>query len=74
MDARARAVKVDVHVNNGTYKPMGNGSASSLRSEAAKDSGSEHAYEQICIRQDEHGSPKYAGSHKKLADNASDGR
>ncbi|XP_016838584.1 nucleolar and coiled-body phosphoprotein 1 isoform X2 [Nasonia vitripennis] len=65
-------VKVDVHINNGTFKPaMGNGS---VRSELAKDSGSEHAYEQICIRQDEQqqqASPKYAASHKKLgSDNA----
>lgn len=69
------AVKVDVHINNGTFKPMGSGSgASSLRSEAAKDSGSENAYEQICIRQEEQGSPKYESAHKKLTDDAPDVR
>ncbi|XP_011499589.1 PREDICTED: uncharacterized protein LOC105363556 [Ceratosolen solmsi marchali] len=63
-------VKVDVHINNGTLIP--NGSTNSLRSELAKDSGSEHAYEQICIGHEEQGNHKYTGAAKKHPDNASD--
>ncbi|XP_014203384.1 uncharacterized protein LOC106635761 [Copidosoma floridanum] len=91
-------VKVDVHINNNGSHSKGSGSSpvlpsiasagSSPRSEhAAKatDSGSEHAYEQICIGRDEAalcqargcaGSPSSVGAHKKLAatDNVADTR
>ncbi|XP_020288733.1 espin [Pseudomyrmex gracilis] len=63
-------VKVDVHINNGGYvgRPhAGNGHAA--RSEIARES-SEHAYEQICVRQEETGS--VSSSSRKKTDNASD--
>ncbi|XP_071627013.1 uncharacterized protein F [Temnothorax longispinosus] len=65
-------VKVDVHINNGggfVGRPhTGNGHAA--RSEIARES-SDHAYEQICVRQEETSSVS-SSSRKKPADNASD--
>ncbi|KMQ89239.1 muscle m-line assembly protein unc-89, partial [Lasius niger] len=64
-------VKVDVHINNNGFvgKPHpSNGHAA--RSELAREP-SEHAYEQICVRQEETGSVN-SSSRKKPADNASD--
>ncbi|XP_043274475.1 protein bangles and beads isoform X2 [Venturia canescens] len=68
---RQQRVKVDVHINNGSYKSVGNGN--SIRSDSIKDSGSgtEHAYEQICIRPEENDSVN-SSSHKKLSDDASE--
>ncbi|XP_074112762.1 espin protein forked isoform X1 [Cotesia typhae] len=60
-------VKVDVHINNGSYKPISNGN--SIKSDIIKDT--EHAYEQICIRPDETESVKSVG-HKKFNDDASE--
>lgn len=67
------SVKVDVHINNGNYKPIGNGN--SIRSDSIKDSGSgtEHAYEQICIRPEENDSV-HSSSQKKLNDVSSESR
>ncbi|CAD6242746.1 GSCOCG00009558001-RA-CDS [Cotesia congregata] len=62
-------VKVDVHINNGSYKPISNGN--SIKSDIIKDT--EHAYEQICIRPDETESVKSVG-HKKFNDDASESR
>ncbi|XP_011863377.1 PREDICTED: espin [Vollenhovia emeryi] len=64
-------VKVDVHINNGGFvgRPhTGNGHAA--RSEIARES-SDHAYEQICVRQEETSSVS-SSSRKKPADNTSD--
>lgn len=64
-------VKVDVHINNGGFvgRPHpGNGHAA--RSEIARES-SDHAYEQICVRQEETSSVSSA-SRKKPVDNTSD--
>ncbi|KAL0112806.1 hypothetical protein PUN28_012220 [Cardiocondyla obscurior] len=64
-------VKVDVHINNGGFvgRPhTGNGHAA--RSEIARES-TDHAYEQICVRQEETSSVS-SSSRKKPADNASD--
>ncbi|KAM0734998.1 hypothetical protein ACS0PU_011111 [Formica fusca] len=64
-------VKVDVHINNNGFvgRPHpSNGHAA--RSELAREP-SEHAYEQICVRQEETGSVS-SSSRKKPADNASD--
>ncbi|XP_066584473.1 espin isoform X2 [Prorops nasuta] len=60
-------VKVDVHINNGGLAKGTGGNASS---DISRD-GSEHAYEQICIRQEETTS---VGSytHKRITDNVSD--
>ncbi|XP_033228607.1 espin isoform X2 [Belonocnema kinseyi] len=63
-------VKVDVHINNGTYKPINNGN--SIRSDSIIKDSSEHAYEQICLRQEENDSVS-SSSQKKLSDNNSDG-
>lgn len=63
------SVKVDVHINNGSYKPISNGN--SIKSDIIKDT--EHAYEQICIRPDETESVKSVG-HKKFNDDASESR
>ncbi|XP_039312247.1 espin isoform X2 [Solenopsis invicta] len=66
-------VKVDVHINNGGFvgRPHpGNGHAA--RSEIARES-SDHAYEQICVRQEETSSVS-SSSRKKPADNTSDSR
>ncbi|XP_057325547.1 espin isoform X1 [Microplitis mediator] len=60
-------VKVDVHINNGSYKPVSNGN--SIKSDIIKDT--EHAYEQICIRPDETESVKSVGQ-KKFNDDASE--
>lgn len=72
--ARLRlSVKVDVHINNGGFvgRPhTGNGHAA--RTEIARES-SDHAYEQICVRQEETSSVS-SSSRKKPADNASDSR
>lgn len=62
-------MKVDVHINNGSYKSVSNGN--SIRSDVIKDT--EHAYEQICIKPDETESDKSVG-HKKLNDDASESR
>ncbi|XP_043480070.1 espin isoform X2 [Leptopilina heterotoma] len=64
-------VKVDVHINNGTYKPISNGH--SIRSDSIIKDTSEHAYEQICLRQEENDSSVSSSFQKKLSDNASDG-
>lgn len=67
------SVKVDVHINNNGFvgRPHpSNGHAA--RSELAREP-SEHAYEQICVRQEETGSVN-SSSRKKPADNASDSR
>ncbi|XP_018342594.1 PREDICTED: espin isoform X1 [Trachymyrmex septentrionalis] len=64
-------VKVDVHINNGGFvgRPHpGNGHAA--RSEIARES-SDHAYEQICVRQEETSSVS-SSSRKKPVDNTSD--
>ncbi|XP_071575502.1 uncharacterized protein [Temnothorax nylanderi] len=65
-------VKVDVYINNGggfVGRPhTGNGHAA--RSEIARES-SDHAYKQICVRQEETSSVS-SSSRKKPADNASD--
>ncbi|XP_029175810.1 espin [Nylanderia fulva] len=64
-------VKVDVHINNNGFvgRPHpSNGHAA--RSELAREP-SEHAYEQICVRQEETSSVS-SSSRKKAADNASD--
>ncbi|XP_012284803.1 titin [Orussus abietinus] len=58
-------VKVDVHINNGNYKPLGNGT--SVRSDLIKET--EHAYEQICIRQEDE---SVKSSHGKSSDNVSE--
>ncbi|XP_051158773.1 espin isoform X2 [Leptopilina boulardi] len=63
-------VKVDVHINNGTYKPISNGH--SIRSDSIIKDSSEHAYEQICLRQEENDSVS-SSFQKKLSDNTSDG-
>ncbi|XP_053986968.1 uncharacterized protein LOC128880669 [Hylaeus volcanicus] len=62
-------VKVDVHINNGVLdRPTaGNGYAS--KPEAAREP-FEHAYEQICLRQD---TEPGTAAQKRLPDNASDG-
>lgn len=67
------SVKVDVHINNGGFvgRPHpGNGHAA--RSEIARES-SDHAYEQICVRQEETSSVS-SSSRKKPVDNTSDSR
>ncbi|XP_012542288.2 espin [Monomorium pharaonis] len=64
-------VKVDVHINNGGFvgrSHPGNGHAA--RSEIAREP-SDHAYEQICVRQEETSSVS-SSSRKKPADNTSD--
>ncbi|XP_018051616.1 PREDICTED: espin isoform X1 [Atta colombica] len=64
-------VKVDVHINNGGFvgRPHpGNGHAT--RSEIARES-SDHAYEQICVRQEETSSVS-SSSRKKPVDITSD--
>lgn len=61
-------VKVDVHINNnGGFGHSANGHAA--RSEIVPREPSEHAYEQICIRQEEIDS-----GEKKSNDNVSDSR
>ncbi|XP_034952137.1 nucleolar protein dao-5 isoform X2 [Chelonus insularis] len=60
-------VKVDVHINNGSIKSVSNGN--SIKSDVIKEP--DHAYEQICIRQDETESVK-SGSNKKFSDDASE--
>ncbi|XP_015524779.1 espin [Neodiprion pinetum] len=74
-------VKVDIHANNvinnniinnnnnvhnNNYKPITNGVP--IRSNVIKDT--EHAYEQICLRQAE--TDSVTSSHKKISDNVSD--
>ncbi|RLU21115.1 hypothetical protein DMN91_005488 [Ooceraea biroi] len=64
-------VKVDVHINNGGFvgRPHpSNGHAA--RSEIAKEP-QDHAYEQICVRQEEIGNVG-SSSRKKSTDNVSD--
>ncbi|XP_025156038.1 espin isoform X2 [Harpegnathos saltator] len=65
-------VKVDVHINNGGFnRSLHPGNGHAARSEIAPRESSEHAYEQICVRQEETGSVG-SSSRKKLADNTSD--
>lgn len=68
------SVKVDVHINNGGFaRPHpANGHAARAEIAPARES-SEHAYEQICVRQEETGSVG-SSSRKKPPDNASDSR
>ncbi|XP_011254235.1 espin [Camponotus floridanus] len=65
-------VKVDVHINNNGFvgKPHpSNGHAARSSADLAREP-SEHAYEQICVRQEETSS--VSSSRKKPTDNASD--
>lgn len=67
------SVKVDVHINNGGFvgRPHpSNGHAA--RSEIAREP-PDHAYEQICVRQEEIGNVG-SSSRKKPTDNVSDSR
>uniref|UniRef100_A0A0C9R6X5 ESPN protein n=1 Tax=Fopius arisanus TaxID=64838 RepID=A0A0C9R6X5_9HYME len=63
-------VKVDVHINNGSYKTLSNGN--SIKSDIIKDT--DHAYEQICIRPEETESVKSIGNKKIHDDTAASGR
>ncbi|XP_076626567.1 espin protein forked isoform X1 [Colletes latitarsis] len=63
------AVKVDVHINNGVLDRPTSGNGYATKSEAVREP-YEHAYEQICLRQD----PEAAtAGQKRVPDNASDG-
>ncbi|XP_032666801.1 espin isoform X2 [Odontomachus brunneus] len=64
-------VKVDVHINNGGFNRPHPSNGHAARSEIAPREASEHAYEQICVRQEETGSVG-SSSRKKPADNTSD--
>ncbi|XP_076386984.1 espin protein forked isoform X1 [Megachile rotundata] len=65
-------VKVDVHVNDALLDRPSSGNGYAVKSDMVRES-TEHAYEQICLRQE----PEVAGvatlARKKAADNASDG-
>ncbi|XP_076161356.1 espin protein forked isoform X2 [Ptiloglossa arizonensis] len=63
-------VKVDVHINNGVLDRPTSGNGYAAKSEAIREP-YEHAYEQICLRQE----PEATGTaaQKRLPDNASDG-
>ncbi|KAF7387751.1 hypothetical protein HZH66_010518 [Vespula vulgaris] len=67
------AVKVDVHINNGSFGKTHTGNGHTGRSEIMREAPSEHAYEQICLRQEETSSVG-SSSNKKVIDNASDSR
>ncbi|XP_043677429.1 espin isoform X2 [Vespula pensylvanica] len=64
-------VKVDVHINNGSFGKTHTGNGHTGRSEIMREAPSEHAYEQICLRQEETSSVG-SSSNKKVIDNASD--
>ncbi|XP_043504259.1 J domain-containing protein DDB_G0295729 [Polistes fuscatus] len=67
-------VKVDVHINNGGNfgkTHPGNGHTGG-RPEITRETPSEHAYEQICLRQEETSSVGSSSGNKKIIDNASD--
>nr|XP_012216328.1 PREDICTED: espin isoform X1 [Linepithema humile] len=63
-------VKVDVHINNNGFGRTHPGNGHAARSEIAREP-AEHAYEQICVRQEETGSVG-SSSRKKPTDNVSD--
>lgn len=67
-------MKVDVHINNGGFSRPHAGNGHATRSEVVPRETSEHAYEQICVRQEEIGSVVGSSSRKKPADNVSDSR
>ncbi|XP_015175204.1 PREDICTED: probable serine/threonine-protein kinase mps1 isoform X2 [Polistes dominula] len=65
-------VKVDVHINNGgSFGKTHPGNGHTGRTEITRETPSEHAYEQICLRQEETSSVGSSGN-KKIIDNASD--
>ncbi|KAK2581251.1 hypothetical protein KPH14_008041 [Odynerus spinipes] len=65
-------VKVDVHINNGSFgKTAHAANGHSGRSEIMRETPTEHAYEQICLRQEETSSVG-SSANKKIIDNASD--
>ncbi|CAK9821731.1 hypothetical protein ANTRET_LOCUS405 [Anthophora retusa] len=62
-------VKVDVHINNGVLDRPSSGNGYTAKSEMVREP-SEHAYEQICLRQDtENGGGVSSATPKKLPDN-----
>ncbi|XP_076675302.1 espin protein forked isoform X2 [Andrena cerasifolii] len=64
-------VKVDVHINNGALDRPSSGNGYVAKSEMARDT-TEHAYEQICLRQEpENGGVAITGQ-KRLPDNPPD--
>ncbi|XP_029046225.2 hepatoma-derived growth factor-related protein 2 isoform X2 [Osmia bicornis bicornis] len=66
-------VKVDVHINNGLLDRPSSGNGYAVKSDMVRES-SEHAYEQICLRQESEAAGVPAAlAQKKLSDNASDG-
>lgn len=65
-------MKVDVHFNNGVLDRPSNENGYTNKSEMGQEP-SEHAYEQICLRQDSDTGGIVSSSQKKL-DNTSDRR
>nr|XP_034194446.1 hepatoma-derived growth factor-related protein 2 isoform X6 [Osmia lignaria] len=65
-------VKVDVHINNGLLDRPSSGNGYAVKSDMVRES-SEHAYEQICLRQEPEAAGVAALAQKKFSDNASDG-
>ncbi|XP_076233099.1 espin protein forked [Calliopsis andreniformis] len=65
-------VKVDVHINNGVLERPSSGNGYSTKSEIVAEP-SEHAYEQICLRQEPNAGEAPTIGQKRLPDNASDG-
>lgn len=70
------SVKVDVHINNNGFvgRPHpSNGHAARSSADLAREP-TEHAYEQICVRQEETSSVSSSSRKKPTTDNASDSR
>ncbi|KAI4502878.1 hypothetical protein M0802_001922 [Mischocyttarus mexicanus] len=66
-------LKVDVHINNGgSFGKTHPGNGHTGRPEINREPPSEHAYEQICLRQEETSSVGSSSANKKIIDNASD--